>query len=105
MSSLSTTVGSTWQYPARERARREALALGSVAVLSFAALLVVLTVSSAPVTWIMLGVYALCAAAFAWRTAARYPFIAFILPGLSMYLLFVIFPTAQAFRVSLYEWS
>jgi ABC-type sugar transport system permease subunit len=53
----------------------------------------------------MLAVYAVCAVVFGWRTAARYPFIAFLLPGLSMYLLFVIFPTLQAFRVSLYQWS
>ncbi|MDQ6671856.1 MAG: sugar ABC transporter permease [Chloroflexota bacterium] len=105
MSAVSTPVGSTWPTLARERARREAFVLGGITLLSFAALLVVLTLSEAPLTWVMLGVYAVCAAALAWRTTARYPFIAFILPGLSMYLLFVIFPTAQAFRVSLYEWS
>ena len=79
--------------------------LGGITLLSFVALLVVLTVSEPPLTWVMLGLYAVCAAAFAWRTAGRYPYISFILPGLSMYLVFVIFPTGQAFRVSLYEWS
>jgi raffinose/stachyose/melibiose transport system permease protein len=89
----------------RARARREALVLGGATLLAFGALLVVLTVSEPPLTWLMLGLYAVCAAAFAWRTAAHYPFIAFILPGMSMYLIFVIFPTLQAFRVSLYEWT
>jgi ABC-type sugar transport system permease subunit len=89
----------------RARARREAVWLGGLTLLSFAALLVTLTVSEPPVTWAMLAVYAACGALFGWRTTARYPYVAFILPGLSMYLLFVIFPTLQAFRVSLYEWS
>jgi hypothetical protein len=64
-------------------------------VVVFAAFLVVLTTSELPLTWLMAALYAACAVVFAWRTAARYPFIAFILPGLSMCLLFVIFPTLQ----------
>ena len=94
-----------WPSRAQERAQREAFLLGGITLVSFMALLVALTVSEPPLTWVMLGLYVACAAAFAWRTAARYPFIAFILPGMSMYLIFVIFPTVQAFRVSLYEWS
>lgn len=89
----------------RARAQREALWLGGITLLSFAAALGVLSVAEPPLTWAALGLYAVCAAALGWRTAARYPYVAFILPGLSMYLLFVIFPTLQAFRVSLYEWS
>jgi ABC-type sugar transport system permease subunit len=81
------------------------LGLGGLTLASFAVLLVALTVWEPPVTWLVLGVYAACALVFGWRTAPRYPWIAFILPGLSMYLIFVIFPTLQAFRVSLYEWS
>jgi ABC-type sugar transport system permease subunit len=92
-------------FASREQARREAFVLGGLTAASFAVLLLVLTVSEPPLTWVMLGVYAVCALAFGWRTASRYPFVAFILPGLSMYLLFVIFPSLQAFRVSLYEWS
>jgi len=93
-----------WRAP-RSRGPREAVLLGGLTSVVFLALLVSLSVSGTPTTWIMLGLYALCAVAFAWRTASRYPYIAFILPGLSMYLLFVIFPTLQAFRVSLYQWS
>jgi raffinose/stachyose/melibiose transport system permease protein len=91
--------------PERARIRREAFVLGGVTLLAFGVLLIALTVSEPPLTWVLLGLYVTCAAAFAWRTASRYPFIAFILPGMSMYLIFVIFPTLQAFRVSLYEWS
>jgi raffinose/stachyose/melibiose transport system permease protein len=91
--------------PSREQARREAVVLGGLTAFSFVLLAIALTVSEPPLTWIMLAVYTVCAVAFGWRTAARYPYIAFILPGLSLYLLFVIFPSLQAFRVSLYEWS
>jgi ABC-type sugar transport system permease subunit len=91
--------------PSREQVRREAVVLGGLTAASFLLLTVALTVSEPPTTWLMIALYSLCAVAFAWRTASRYPYIAFILPGLSMYLLFVIFPTLQAFRVSLYEWS
>jgi raffinose/stachyose/melibiose transport system permease protein len=104
-SAVQPPLGSTWLSPQRVRARREAMVVGGITLLSFAALLVVLTVSEPPLTWVMLGLYAACAVVFAWRTAERYPYIAFILPGVSMYLIFVIFPTAQAFRVSLYDWS
>jgi ABC-type sugar transport system permease subunit len=112
MSTTTTTSATAGSLIAPRRAPRskaaalrEARLLGALTALVFVTFLVVLTTSEPPLTWMLAALYAACAAAFAWRTAARFPFIAFILPGLSMYLLFVIFPTLQAFRVSLYQWS
>ena len=46
-----------------------------------------------------------------WRSCShcgwpqRHPFVPFVLPGLTMYLIFGVFPTLQAFRYSLYDWT
>lgn len=78
---------------------------GFLSVASFLVLLVSVVISGPPVTWIATGIYALCATGLAVTTARRWPFVTFLLPGLSFYLLFVVFPTIEAFRVSLYQWS
>src|SRR5579883_1107183 len=79
--------------------------LGTLTVVSFIGLLVSVILGGPPLTWVAVGVYVLCAGAFALATARRRPYVAFILPGLSFYMLFVVFPTIEAFRVSLYQWS
>ena len=70
---IEATLGPNWRSAGREaQVRREAFVLGAITLISFALLLIALTVSeAAPLTWAMLGLYALCAAAFAWRTAGR----------------------------------
>lgn len=77
----------------------------ALAVITFVALLVSVVVSGPPVTWVTAGIYVVCAAGLGLATARRRPYVAFLLPGLSFYLLFVVFPTIEAFRVSLYQWS
>lgn len=72
---------------------------------TFLALLVSVLVSGPPVTWLFVVLYVIFAALLVTRTARRAPHIAFILPALSCYVLFVLFPTIEAFRVSLYQWS
>lgn len=79
---------------------------GALAVLTFAALFGTIIVAGPPLTWVALAVYVAVAIAFATASIrARRYYVAFILPGLSLYLLFVVFPTVEAFRVSLYQWS
>jgi len=69
-------------------------------------MLATLLVTEQPtVAWSAVGVYALFAAALALATRQRYPWISFVLPGLSLYALFAVFPTAQAIRYSLYNWT
>lgn len=79
---------------------------GALAVVAFAALLVTIIVSEPPLTWVTAGIYVVFAAALAVAAArSGRPYVAFILPALSFYLLFVVFPTIEAFRFSLYQWS
>ncbi len=79
---------------------------GALAALSFVILLLSAILSEPPVTWVTLGLYVVCASLFAVTSARlRRPYVAFILPALSFYLLFVVFPTIEAFRVSLYQWT
>jgi raffinose/stachyose/melibiose transport system permease protein len=74
--------------------------------LAFLALLVSAILSEAPTTWIFAAIYVVCAIVLSvvWARAGR-PYVAFILPALTFYVLFVAFPTLEAFRVSLYQWS
>lgn len=90
---------------ARGAAQRVVWPLGALALATFLVLLVSVVVSGPPVTWLAALVYVICGALFAIASARRYPFVPFILPALSLYLLFVLFPTFEAFRVSLYQWS
>jgi raffinose/stachyose/melibiose transport system permease protein len=77
-----------------------------VTVAAFFALLLSAILSGPPVTWIFGAVFIACAIALS-ALAARNgrAYIAFILPALAFYLLFVVFPTIEAFRVSLYQWN
>lgn len=80
--------------------------VGVLAVVAFAGLLLAVTFSEPPVTWVAVAIYAVCAFALGVVSIGRRrPYVAFLLPGLSFYLLFAVFPTIEAFRVSLYEWS
>lgn len=79
--------------------------LAALALATFAALLVSVVVGGPPLTWVAAAAYVASAALLAAASARRYPFVPFILPALSLYLLFVLFPTFEAFRVSLYRWS
>jgi ABC-type sugar transport system permease subunit len=77
-----------------------------LAILAFIGLLLAVILTGPPLTWIAVAVYGACAVALAVAAVrARRAYVAFILPGLSFYLLFAVFPTIEAFRVSLYEWS
>jgi raffinose/stachyose/melibiose transport system permease protein len=92
--------------PARRRAPAHVVALGVLAALAYAAMLGVLLVAEEPrTTWLAIGIYVVAAAAFAAAAVRRYPWVLFVLPGLSLYVLFAVFPTAQAIRYSLYNWT
>jgi raffinose/stachyose/melibiose transport system permease protein len=77
-----------------------------VTALSFLALLLSAVLSEAPVTWLFAAIFVACAV-FLSILAARNgrAYVAFILPALTFYVLFVVFPTLEAFRVSLYQWN
>ncbi len=77
-----------------------------VTAVAFLALLLSAVLSEPPVTWIFAAIYLGCAIVLS-VLASRYgrAYIAFILPALSFYALFVVFPTIEAFRVSLYQWT
>jgi raffinose/stachyose/melibiose transport system permease protein len=77
----------------------------AVVALAFVALLGALIVADTPVVWTIAGVYVVLAALYALRVANRHPFVPFVLPGLTMYLIFGVFPTVQALRYSLYDWT
>ena len=73
--------------------------------LSFLLLLYVTIVDEAPTTWAAAGLYAALAVLLCLRVARRHTWLPFVLPALSLYLLFAVFPALNAFRVSLYAWS
>jgi raffinose/stachyose/melibiose transport system permease protein len=77
----------------------------ALVALTFLTLLGTLMFADTPVVWALAAIYIVCAVAFALRVARRRPYVPFVLPGLSMYLVFGVFPTLQAFRYSLYDWS
>lgn len=77
-----------------------------LAVLSFGGVTLTIMTGGPPLTWLAVAVYVACGVALALASVrARRPYVAFVLPALSFYLLFVVFPTIEAFRVSLYQWS
>ncbi len=78
-----------------------ALAVGAFLVLTASLIL-----AGPPLTWVTGAIYVACAvlwSVIAARTGRAY--VAFILPALSFYLLFVVFPAIEAFRFSLYDWT
>jgi raffinose/stachyose/melibiose transport system permease protein len=78
----------------------------ALALVAFAAMIVSLVLGGPPLTWVTGAVYVICATGWAIISArSRRPYVAFILPALSFYLVFVVFPTIEAFRFSLYDWS
>jgi raffinose/stachyose/melibiose transport system permease protein len=81
------------------------LAGAAVVALAFLTLLGALVAADTTIVWGVAAVYAVLAVAFAVRVAHRLPFVPFVLPGLTMYLIFGVFPTIQAFRYSLYDWT
>jgi raffinose/stachyose/melibiose transport system permease protein len=96
--------------PAGSAARRRGadpidLAGAAIVALAFLALLGALMFADTTVVWAVAAVYGVAAVLLAVRVAQRHPFVPFVLPGLTMYLIFGVFPTIQAFRYSLYDWS
>jgi raffinose/stachyose/melibiose transport system permease protein len=81
------------------------LAGAGVVALAFLALLGALTFAETTTVWAVAAIYGVAAVLFALRVAGRHPFVPFVLPGLTMYLIFGVFPTLQAFRFSLYDWT
>lgn len=78
-------------------------ALAGVAMVGLAGSLIL---SGPPLTWVTGAVYVVCAVMWSIIAARRgRAYVAFILPALSFYLLFVVFPTIEAFRFSLYDWT
>src|SRR5690348_2018719 len=81
------------------------LAGAAVVALAFVALLGALILADTTVVWGIAAVYGVLAVLYSLRVAHRYPFVPFVLPGLTMYLIFGVFPTLQALRYSLYDWT
>ncbi len=91
----------------RERTSRELgmFGAGFVALACFLATLYFINRTDSTRTFIALGA---CAAATALALALGYqqrPYLAFIVPALAVYTMFVMFPAIEAFRFSLYNWS
>jgi raffinose/stachyose/melibiose transport system permease protein len=78
----------------------------ALTAVAFIALLLSAILSEPPVTWGFAAIFIAFAIGLS-VVAARNgrPYIVFILPALAFYALFVIFPTIEAFRVSLYRWN
>jgi raffinose/stachyose/melibiose transport system permease protein len=77
-----------------------------VTTAAFVAWLLSAILSEPPVTWFFGAIFIGCAfvlSVLAARNGRAH--VAFILPALAFYLLFVVFPTIEAFRVSLYQWN
>lgn len=91
----------------RRRSSREVgtLLTGLVAVAAFAAALVFVGRTDSRSTFLMLGVCGVGTAAALALGYRRRPYLAFVVPALAVYTMFVMFPAVQAFRFSLYNWS
>ena len=74
--------------------------------LAFVALMLSAVLTGAPTTWLFAAIFIICAIGLG-VVASRnsQPYIVFLLPALAFYILFVVFPTFEAFRVSLYQWN
>ncbi len=81
------------------------LGLTILTVVTFIGMIGGLILLEFPLTWIGVAIYAGVVVALAATCAHRYPWVAFVLPGLSLYAVFHVFPTVQAIRYSLYDWS
>jgi ABC-type sugar transport system permease subunit len=81
------------------------LATGAVAVVSFFASLFFMNRTDGTGTFVALGIFCVSAAAAMALGYRRRPYLAFIVPALAVYTMFVMFPAVEAFRFSLYNWS
>jgi raffinose/stachyose/melibiose transport system permease protein len=89
------------------RSQREtgALLAGLVALGCFAATLYYINRTNSPATFVALGLFLATAALALALAYRRRPYLAFVAPALAVYTMFVMFPAAEAFRFSLYNWS
>ncbi len=78
---------------------------GLVALVSFAAALYAINQTDSNASLITLGVFGVSMLATMALGYQRRPYLAFVLPAVIVYTLFVMFPAAEAFRFSLYNWS
>jgi raffinose/stachyose/melibiose transport system permease protein len=91
----------------RRRSERETAALltGVVAVGAFAAALWFMNRTDSRNTFVALGVFGVFGVAALALGYRRRPYLAFVVPALAVYTMFVMFPAVEAFRFSLYNWS
>lgn len=78
---------------------------GTPAAISYVALLIASTRAEPPLPAYLAGAYVVCLLLFILLTYHRVPDLSFILPGASLFTYFVIFPSIDAFRLSLFNFS
>ncbi len=78
---------------------------GAPAAVAFIALMVASTRSEPPLPAYLAGAYVVFLVLFILLTYHRVPDLSFILPGASLFTYFVIFPSIDAFRLSLFNFS
>jgi raffinose/stachyose/melibiose transport system permease protein len=81
------------------------LAAGLVALVCFAVTLYYINRTDSGGTFVALGAFALATAVALGLGYRRRPYLAFVVPALAVYTMFVMFPAVEAFRFSLYNWS
>lgn len=103
---IAATRGVT-QVHRRQRTARDTgtLVAGLVALCSFAASLYAINQTNSRASFIALGAFGVSMLATMVLGYQRRPYLAFVLPAVIVYTLFVMFPAAEAFRFSLYNWS
>jgi ABC-type sugar transport system permease subunit len=95
------------QIEHRPGSRRETgtLVTGLAALACFAVTLYFINRTDSRGTFIALGGFMVAAMAMIVFGHKKRPYLAFVLPALAVYTMFVMFPAAEAFRFSLYNWS
>lgn len=78
---------------------------GGVALVAFAAALYFINRTDSRSAFVMLGVFGVATVAALALGYRRRPYLAFVVPALAVYTMFVMFPAVEAFRFSLYNWS
>ncbi len=91
----------------RSGSQREmgAVACGALALVAFFTALFFINRTDSVLTFTSLTVFAALAAAAIALGYRRRPYLAFVIPALVIYSMFVMFPAVEAFRFSLYNWS
>ena len=92
---------------ARQEPRREQAAVitGAAAIMAFFVALFFINRTNSAASFIMLIVFAALSAVAIALGYRKRPWLAFVVPALVVYTMFVMFPAVEAFRFSLYNWS